>query len=302
MIRHESGGLQGNYMRRLLLFASLSLSVLLGSFGFAQTCVRTDILVQGGNITPGSINRYGTVVGTFAHADGSAGLGFRWNNGVFNTYQFSGSTRTDFAASNDKGQIVGSYFKNDGSNVIQHGLLFENGTFTTIDYPGAVQTEPTGINNAGDIVGYFETVAGGENHAFLKHGTAWTELVPPQGFDPDAYAISNSGVVLGHYSTNDGLFTFLYQNGRYRTFGPKPGSTLTAGFAINKYGTIVGYLTQGSNYAFTYKNGIYYSYIYPVPKGTSWLTVYTGVNDLGDRVGYAGLSNGATQAFVMKCR
>ena len=43
----------------------------------------------------------------------------------------------------------------------------------------------------------FETVAGGQNHAFLKHGSTWTELVPPQGGDADAFAISNSGVTSG---------------------------------------------------------------------------------------------------------
>jgi chitinase len=227
-------------MRRLLSFASLSLCLLLSSFTFAQTCVRTDILVQGGNIITGSINRYGTVVGTFTSVQDGSVYGFRWNNGVFNTHRYPGSYATQFTASNDKGQTVGYYFKHDASPVKQHGLLFYNGAFTTIDYPGAARTELTGINNAGDIVGYFETVDGGQNHAFLKHGPTFTELVPPQGFDPDAAAISNTGEVLGHYSTNDGIFNFLYKDGQYSTFGPKPGAPLTAAFAINKYRTIVG--------------------------------------------------------------
>ena len=290
-------------MRRSLRFAGLALCLVLGSFGFAQTCVRTDILVQGGSIYPGSINRYETVVGFFYPADGSPELAFRWNNGVFNTYQYPGATATQFAASNDKGQIVGSYFKSNGSNGIQHGLLFENGTFTSMDYPGAAQTFLTGINNAGDIVGYFQSATGGEDHAFLKHGSKWTELVPPKGIDPDASAISNSGEVLGHYSTNDGIFTYVYKDGQYTTLRSKPGAAFTAGFAINKYQSVVGYFENGNDYpAYTYKNGIFYTYTYPAPKGSVLRTIYTGINDLGDRVGYADLASGGTQGFVMTCR
>ena len=120
-------------MRRSLRFASLGFCLVFGSFGFAQTCERTDILVQRGSIYPGSINNYGTVVGAFSPGSVSAPMGFRWNNGVFNTYQYPGATATQFAGSNDKGQIVGSY----GSHGLQHGLMFENGAFTRMDYPGA---------------------------------------------------------------------------------------------------------------------------------------------------------------------
>ena len=113
-----------------------------------------------------------------------------------------------------------------------------------MDYPGAAQTFLTGINNAGDIVGYFQSATGGEDHAFLKHGSKWTELVPPKGIDPDASAISNSGEVLGHYPTNDGIFTYVYKDGQYTTLRSKPGAAFTAGFAINKYQSVVGYFEK----------------------------------------------------------
>ena len=152
-------------------------------------------------------------------------------------------------------------------------------------------------------MGYFETVAGGENHAFLKHGSKWTELVPPQGFAPDAFAISNSGEVLGHYSTDNGVFTYVYKDGHYTTLRAKSGAAFTVGFAINKYGSIVGYFENGNDYdAYTYKNGVFYTYAYPAPTGTILMTLYTGINDLGDRVGYASLFSGGTQGFLMKCR
>ncbi|ABF40924.1 hypothetical protein Acid345_1923 [Candidatus Koribacter versatilis Ellin345] len=294
-------------MRRSFLFVSLALSLFLGSFGFAQTCVRTDILVQGGTIYTGSINRYGTVVGYFHHSDPNVPqiVGFRWNNGVFTTYQYPGATETQFAASNDKGQIAGTYgvLVGDVPYPYSHGFLYENGTFTQVDYPGAASTFLTGINNAGDLVGYFELIPTGLNHAFVKHGSTWTEIAPPNSMNASATGISNTGEVIGEYGTATDAFVFRYKNGQLTNFGPKPGSTAMWASAINKYESIVGYFENGNDfYAYTYKNGIYYTYAYPAPKGALLYTVYTGINDLGDRVGYAYYYSGATQGFVMKCR
>jgi len=291
-------------MRRSLLFATLALSLFLGSFASAQTCVRTDILVQGGTIVPGNINRYGTVVGYFQPSDpnGPHEEGFRWNNGVFNTYQFPGANDTEFAASNDKGQIVGSYYVWANYTRSPHsGFIYQNGTFTQIDYPGATTTTLTGINNAGDLVGTFTvTATGWHNHAFLKHGSTWTELVPPGGTDAVPTAISNTGEVLGNYSNGSDGVNFRYKDGQYTTFSPKPEPNVwRIALGINSYGSIVGQSADGRP-AYTWKNGIYYTYNYP--KSTAAYTLYTGINDLGDRVGLAYLKPEGTQGFVMKCR
>ena len=93
-------------MRRSLRFAGLALCLVLGSFGFAQTCVRTDILVQGEAYIQAASTVMQTVVGFFYPADGSPELAFRWNNGVFNTYQYPGATATQFAASNDRARSL----------------------------------------------------------------------------------------------------------------------------------------------------------------------------------------------------
>lgn len=291
-------------MRRSPLFVSLALSLLLGSFASAQTCVRTDIMVQGGTIVTGNINRYGTVVGYFHPADPNAPqiAGFRWNNGVFNTYQYPGAKETQFTASNDKGQIAGFYNIIVGIDRYPHGFLYENGTFTQIDYPGATTTTLAGINNAGDLVGTFTvTPTGWHPHAFIKHGSTWTEIVPPSGgHDTVPTAISNSGEVVGYYGTDTGGFNFLYKNGQATNFSPKAGTTWS-GYSegINNYESIVGFSTGAA--AFTYKHGNYYAYYYPKSKGASYAG-YTGINDLGDRVGLAYLKSGGTQGFVMKCR
>ena len=95
------------------------------------------------------------------------------------------------------------------------------------------------------------------------------------------------------------LFNFLYKDSQISTFSPKPEPNIwRPALGINKYASIVGQSGEGP--AYTYKNGIFYTYNYP--KSTAAYTLYTGINDLGDRVGLAYLKAGGTQGFVMKCR
>ena len=65
---------------------------------------------------------------------------------------FTGAVATVAEGMNDKGDIVGAYWKDDG---MMRGFLRRGSQYTPIDYPGAAMTNLNGINNAGQIVGWY---------------------------------------------------------------------------------------------------------------------------------------------------
>src|ERR1700757_3480234 len=81
---------------------------------------------------------------------------------TFKSFDFPGAVNTQATAINSSGEIVGRYFKADGS---QHGFVLRHGMFASIDYPGAVFTDITWVNARGDIVGGYSL--GSSNHGFL---------------------------------------------------------------------------------------------------------------------------------------
>jgi probable HAF family extracellular repeat protein len=73
-------------------------------------------------------------------------------------------THTSFARGiNNRGDIVGGYFDDDGT---ERGFLFRHGTLTTIDVPfaGSLGTQLDGLNDSGIIVGVWV------DGAFTVHG------------------------------------------------------------------------------------------------------------------------------------
>jgi hypothetical protein len=80
---------------------------------------------------------------------------------VFFSFDIPGATDTEATAMTPWGDIVGRYFKPDGSH---HGFLLQRGTFSSIDVPGAVLTDVAWINDRGVIVGYYND--GQVNHGF----------------------------------------------------------------------------------------------------------------------------------------
>jgi probable HAF family extracellular repeat protein len=159
-------------MRRYLLSAVLSLSVLLSPLVAAQdasyTFTTIDVPFSDATGTAAvGINNNGQIVGNYA--DQSRAHGFLYAAGAFTLLEvpFSGVIATEALGINDRGQIVGSYLDPGGTNPGQGGFLYAAGVFTLQDVPfsGAIGASPLGINDQGQIVGDYRDSSG--QHGFL---------------------------------------------------------------------------------------------------------------------------------------
>jgi uncharacterized membrane protein len=98
------------------------------------------------------INNLNQIVGDYTTAPGSLDFHgyFLDTDGSLTTFDFPGAERTEPAAINDAGFIIGSWY--DG--VAHHGFLIQLPfMFISYDVPDTVDTILTGINNNGTIVG-----------------------------------------------------------------------------------------------------------------------------------------------------
>jgi probable HAF family extracellular repeat protein len=158
-------------MRRALLSAVLSLSVLLSPLVAAQVPSYTFTPFDGPGATQSfaiGINTAGQVVGSFY--DATAWHGFVKDGATFTPIDGPGAIYTQAYRINDSGQIVGM-FSDTGGNL--HGFVKDGATFTPIDVPGATYTEAWGINDSGQIVGLFVNVVNSEmdygNASYIIH-------------------------------------------------------------------------------------------------------------------------------------
>jgi probable HAF family extracellular repeat protein len=108
------------------------------------------------------INEREEIVGFYV--DPSTGLrhGYLLRKGVTTLIDFPGAVHTAAWDINNRRQVVGSYFTEDG---VAHGFLWQKGKFTSVDIPGALNTHVFGINSAGDLVGVYDDAT--TAHGFL---------------------------------------------------------------------------------------------------------------------------------------
>ena len=134
---------------------------------------------------------------------------------------------------NDAGQIVGSAYD---AAFIQHAVIWGSGGHVDLG-PGVA----VAINNAGLVVGYI--TVGSHTRAFYWTAADGTQLVPvPANADSQSIALSESGVILGVWSSNVNDQTgFLYTPGQQRVDLPSLADTvLFQPAALNNLGHVVG--------------------------------------------------------------
>jgi N-acetylglucosamine-6-sulfatase len=110
---------------------------------------------------------------------------------------------------------------------------------------------------------------------------AFTPLDVPGSAVTEAWAINDSGNIVGSYTAGGTTHGFLLEGGGYTTIDV-PGATSTVATGINDPGQIVGsYTLGGVTHAFLFSRGAFTTFDVP---GASF-TMPRGINDAGDIVG-----------------
>jgi len=234
--------------------------------------------------------------------------------------------QTQLTGLNDKGIVVG-YFYNTNNGIPvdnQFGFFEKNGVFTEVNNPNTpglfgnpppnsgvlIENQLIGVNDHDIAVGFYND-ASGDSHGYtydIKTGKFSANIDDPNalngGGSTVTAAINNKGTIVGFY-TDTGPTTaagaviqgFLDKNGVFTTVDA-PGATETELLGLNDHGIAVG---------FDIVNGVTHGIIYNTKTGTfitlddpnaSGSTIFNGINDKGDVVGFYTDAAGNTHGLL----
>lgn len=259
--------------------------------------VTRDLGTLGGTMSLAfDLNNAGQVIGysempdvtyhAFIWADGSMrDLGPRLNGGC--SYGFG---------INNHGQAAGWVTDNLGESP----FVYDNDAMTAPDSPQPYLSYACDINDLGQVVG------GVGPDAFMwDHGA--TRNLGNLGGGTEAHCINNLGQVVGQGTNTQGYArAFLWDNGMMRELGTLGGNTsglVRGGMTINDLGQIVGGADDANcqQRAFLWQSGQMWDINNLLDQsGVGWsLTYASGVNNLGQIVGYGINPSGEAEAFLL---
>jgi probable HAF family extracellular repeat protein len=210
---------------------------------------------------------------------------------------------------NDSGQVVGHY---TGADNNFHGFLYNlsSSTYATLTDPSGTSTFANGINNSGRIVGFSGdfSASGGSSatHAFTYDSSNFSSGTTPRYVsfdDPSALGstvangINDSGLIVGayRYAQFDTHGFLVDVRGNYTDLAP--GAISSEATGINRAGWVVGDYRLDRRlhqHGFLYTAGTYVTLDDPL--GTD--TYVTGINNVGQIVGYYIDSSGTSHGFI----
>ena len=239
-------------------------------------------------------NDFGDYAGNTRSPDGEKTIGFTLIDGVFATYDFSGSVNTFFYALDNTGKAAGHYKDIDG---LYHGVILEGGELRQYDFPGAAETHIYGISDetgalSGNIV----------DEANVTHAFSGDLIITfPGAAQTYGDFVNAAGAVVGSYIDAGGMFHGFIRNpdGSFNTIDLPEMPNLEFLFVntITDFGA-VGFRAK-------VENDILRSYIL-MPDGTlyeiripgSVITVVRNVNQDGSIVGYYDLADRRRHGFL----
>ncbi len=185
--------------------------------GFVKSgnqAVTIDYLGPGTDTWLYGINKWGTIVGSFANygSDPSGFGGFKLKNGKFIVLKVPNSTYMRAFGINDNGVVVGRYSKTSlsGFSAFYHGFIFRNNIYHTLDHPTGVShsgTELNDINSSGVIVGNWLSrdprIGDYLGHGFIYKNGKFQNLAYPGALLTTAMGINNNGIIVGWARTSD---------------------------------------------------------------------------------------------------
>lgn len=266
--------------------------------------------VAGADSSAFDLNKLGQVVGSMSA--GGKYHAFVSNGGLPTDLGTLGGSSSSAVSINDHGQIVGdSYVSGDA---YYHGFIVDGGGSLSA-LPGPDYLRASAINNAGTVAGEMSvsTPDGDQIHAFTYAGGGYTDLgTLPIGDGSRALGMNNKGDVVGAANNTIGGAPnfpedpFLYHDGKMIDLGTlDPNGIWSGANAINDHGQIVGYAGLGPDplnpaeiypqTAFLYQKGVLTKLGGLAPH---WNSAAADINNLGQIVGFANLSEGVSHAFL----
>jgi probable HAF family extracellular repeat protein len=200
-------------------------------------------------------------------------------------------------AINQKGVIAGS-----GSFDAQdQGFSWYQGKRKRIGVP---PDQVFAINNLGEMAGSYNNSSQQTYPAAFSKLGRQTDIVTPNGQEGSAYAINDSGQIVGELFGTPQV-AFIYQGGTVTLLNAPVAKGASSAVGINKSGLIVGFASfpaaSGSSVeaAAIYANGAWTD-IDTLSSGTSFFSEAEAVNDLGWIVGVWEPATGNDDFFLYK--
>ncbi len=211
---------------------------------------------------------------------------------------------------------AGDAIGNSGTNAgTTSAFLYPaGGAMTNLGTLGGSSSYASGISADGHFVVGYSSTSANQNHAFLYStvSSAISDLGTLGGSASYGTAVNNSGAVVGYSTPTSGsdFHAFLWTPGgtggvsgnpQMRDLGD-PNNLGAYATAVNNSGTVVGYyaVAGGGALAFVDSGGTMTALNSLLPSNAGWnLEAATGINDLGDIVGYGVNPSGQTEAFEL---
>jgi uncharacterized membrane protein len=242
----------------------------------------------------------------------------RFASAGYTLYSVSPITQSAFfSAINDSGQVVGW---NWGAYSLAYSIVANSdGTITTIPLPsGWSGARACCINNSGQVAGSGGS-SGTQAYFYDPSGTS-TAIPLAEGWNYSyAYGVSNNGQVTGCGGYWYCSYAFIGTTSSSSPV-PSPGTgaidlsvTGTTGSSINNLGKVTGVATiheewgtgcnksYNCNHSQAFFGDVNSSQLIPLPPQSNWTgSKGTGINDAGNIVGGASLSDGSTQVVTVQ--
>ena len=204
---------------------------------------------------------------------------------------------------NDFGVVVGGSEVTVGGGP-RNAFIYQNGVMSPLGATlGGAETFAFDINNNDQVVGYADLPGTpGSARAFLYANGATVNLGSLGGRSV-AYAINDSGVIVGNSSASGSapVHAVRWANGVIRDLGTLGGANSSAA-AINEAGVIAGWAetAQGARHAVIWRDGVIADLNTLIPQGTGWeLVAATGITFEDAVIGWGRRADGLLHGFML---
>lgn len=282
-------------MRRILNTSAFLLFLFACDAGAASRALNIVLPVKGDTIA-NDMNKAGQVAAVFEDDDGRQ-HGLYFEKGKLIELGTLGGKESEARRINDKGVIVGSSSKRDGT---WRAFLYDRaGGMQELGTLGGSSSHGSAINNSGAVVGSAD-LANGDWHAFVcQPGEALKDLGTLGGKISYATAINNKGQIVGAAANPEQYrHAFYYDSVRGMVDLGTLGGRASVATSINDKGEVVGSseMPDRSWHAFSYDGKRMQDLGKLISEGDSYATA---INNAGHVVGTV-LSEDQRYSFVWR--